>query len=306
MTLAKGTIFAIKRFALHDGGGIRTTVFFKGCPLHCSWCHNPEGLKPARELVFIKNNCISCKRCLSLKTDDQISGFDDHPRFNFVSSADFTPLVQNCPSNAIVTIGETKTTSQLLEIIKSDQVFYQENGGVTFSGGEPLMQADFLETVLKECHSEDINTAIETSLYAPLNKIIPILDFLDTIYIDLKIFDSFDHLLHTGVSNETILKNIAYILRSPHKDKVIIRTPLIPGITASVQNIKAIANFIYGCYPGVKYELLNYNYLAEAKYENLETDFKLERSLEPLCDSELEKLYEAIQEAGITNLIKVH
>lgn len=306
MTSTNGTIFAIKRFALHDGGGIRTTVFFKGCPLSCSWCHNPEGLNPAREVVFIKNNCIGCKRCLDVMKADQIAGFDGHPKFNFASSVDFTLLIQNCPANAIVKIGEVITASKILETIKSDQVFYQEKGGVTFSGGEPLMQVDFLETVLRQCHSEGINTAIETSLYAPLKKIIPILDLLDTIYIDLKLFNSNEHRFHTGASNETILENIAYILSSPHKDKVIIRTPLIPGITTSAQNIRAIANFIYECYPGVKYELLNYNYLAEAKYENMETDFTLDRSLEPLCESELKKLYETIEQEGITNLIEIH
>lgn len=303
MTLAKGTIFALKRFALHDGQGIRTTVFFKGCPLRCQWCHNPEGLKPTKELVFIKNNCIGCQRCLDLAGDDQISRFENNPMFNFSSPHDFKDIVKQCPGNAVIEIGQTVDSVELVRIIKDDQVFYQEKGGVTFSGGEPLLQTEFLKTVLAECRKANIHTALETSFYAPWNKINLLLEYLDTVYVDLKLFDPRKHLNYTGVTNSQILTNIKTILTGVHKHKVIIRTPLIPNISATSQNIEAIAKFISDCYPEVKYELLNYNYLAPAKYENLNRDFKLDCNLHPLDQNQLNELYHAATSAGIRHLI---
>ncbi len=306
MNSAKGNIFAIKRFALHDGQGIRTTIFFKGCPLRCSWCHNPEGINPKTEIAFIKNNCISCKRCLKVAQNDQVIKYDGQPFFNLKSRSDFKPIIKTCPANAVVSIGENVSLSQVMDMISKDRIFYQGKGGVTFSGGEPLMQIEFLKSVLRHCRETNINTAIETSLYAPLNKILPILKLLDTIYVDFKMFDGVNHLRHTGVDNKVIKDNISAILKGHHKEKVVIRTPLIPGITANLENIEAIAKFIFECFPDVQYELLNYNYLASGKYENLASDFLLSPDLKPLNRIELEELYEVIERAGIKNVVKAY
>lgn len=191
----------------------------------------------------------------------------------------------------------------MLEKIKEDEVFFRDDGGVTFSGGEPLMQGQFLVEILKRCKEEGLHTAIETTMYASLDLIKKVLLYLDLIYIDLKIFDEIEHKKYTNVSSKIIKENIQYILESEHRDKVIIRTPLIPTITATDENITKITNFLVNLYPEVKYELLNYNPLASSKYELVGLEYGIDKQYKMFDQKQMQRFYQIVKQAGLKNLI---
>lgn len=300
MKISKALVFDIKRFAVHDGDGIRTTIFFKGCPLRCRWCQNPEGLFFEKKLIYLEKNCIHCRYCEKYADEGQII-YKDRPYFQ--KDYHYDNLVRICPAAAIRYDSEEYDIESLMKIIKEDTVFYRENGGVTFSGGEPLMQGEFLLELLKKCKEEGIHTAVETTVYVSLDYVKKVLPYLDQIYIDLKIFDDSQHCEYTGVSNRIIKENIEYILRSEYRDKVIIRTPLIPTMTAYKENIENIARFIYNLYYDVKYELLNYNPLASSKYELLDMEYGVDKKYNMYTKDELNAFYQVVYQVGLKNLI---
>lgn len=297
MKTSKALVFDIKRFAVHDGTGIRTTIFFKGCPLRCKWCQNPEGLETQRKPIYLENTCIKCQGCAQYNQVEYI----DRPYF--ISFNDFDEIVNECPSGAIRYDSEYYTIDELMKEIKKDEVFFRESGGVTFSGGEPLIQGKYLIELLKQCKEEGIHTAIETTMYADIEFIKEILPYLDLIYIDMKLFNEGDHIKYTGVSNKLIKDNIRYILYSEHRNKVIIRTPLIPTITALDINIINISKFIYNLYPEVNYELLNYNPLASSKYKMVNKEYEL-GDYKQFTKEEMNHFYNIVINSGIKNLIK--
>lgn len=303
MKISKALVFDIKRFAVHDGCGLRTTVFFKGCPLRCKWCQNPEGLLTEKRPIYFKNSCIHCRRCEKYSNENQMRYENNRPYFNLQYDGDFNNLIKVCPGNAIRYDSEEYDLDTLIEKIKEDKVFYRDDGGVTFSGGEPLMQGDFLIEILKRCKSENIHTAIETSMYGSFELIKKILPYLDLIYIDLKIFDEKDHEKVTNVSSKMIKKHIEYILKSEHRDKVIVRTPLIPTMTATDNNIRKIASFLVNIYPEVKYELLNYNPLAVAKYELVDLEYEVDKQFKMFTKTQLQHFYDIVYQEGLKNLI---
>lgn len=303
MKTSKALVFDIKRFAVHDGYGLRTTVFFKGCPLRCQWCQNPEGLLPHKQVIYFEKQCIHCQRCLQNSIDGQMEYKNNRPYFHYDYQGDFDNLIKMCPSNAIRYDSEEYDIETLLEKIKEDQVFFRDDGGVTFSGGEPLLQGEFLLEILKRCKEEGIHTAIETTLYASYDFIKTILPYLDLIYIDLKVFDEQVHKEMTGVSSHIIKKNIESILKSQHKNKVIIRTPLIPSMTATKENIQSISQFLATLDSQVRYELLNYNPLASSKYELLNLTYSL-KDIKPLSSKEMQSFYDIVDQEGIHHLIR--
>lgn len=303
MEISKALVFDIKRFAIHDGFGLRTTVFFKGCPLRCKWCQNPEGLFITRRLLYFKNSCIHCQRCKQFATEKQMVYKNGRPYFNQEYHGDFDNLIMACPSGAIRYDSEAYDIECLLEKIKEDKVFFRDDGGVTFSGGEPLMQGQFLVEILKRCKEEGIHTAIETTVYASRELIKEVLPYLDLMYIDLKIFDERKHEKYTNISSKLIKENIQYILKSKHKDKVIIRTPLIPTITATDENITNITNFLVNLYPEVKYELLNYNPLAPSKYELIDLEYGINKQYKMFDQKQMQHFYQIVKQAGLKNLI---
>ncbi|MCD7950019.1 MAG: glycyl-radical enzyme activating protein [Erysipelotrichaceae bacterium] len=303
MTTSKALVFDIKRFAVHDGTGIRTTVFFKGCPLRCKWCQNPEGLSPKQRPIYFENSCIHCHLCEQNAYPGQMTYQNDRPYFNLDYDSDFDNLIRYCPSNAIRYDSQPYTIDELMDKIKQDEVFFKQGGGVTFSGGEPFMQGQYLIELLKRCKQENIHTAIETTLYASLELIKQALPYLDLIYIDLKEFDETKHKNFTQVSSKIIKEHIQYILESKYKNKVIIRTPLIPSMTATDDNIQSIARFIYDIYPEVKYELLNYNPLASAKYSLVDLEYALPQ-YQKFSPRQMQHFYDIVQQTGLKNLIK--
>lgn len=297
-------VFDIKRFAVHDGDGIRTTVFLKGCPLRCRWCQNPEGLEMKPALLYMKTKCLHCGSCAKTAVNGEVTWEEDHPVINRAYEGSYDNVLKACPSGALVMDSQRYTEDELLARIQEDRVFFRDTGGVTFSGGEPLLQGAFLVNLLQRCQEAGIKTAIETSLSVSSEIVKGVLPHLDQIYADLKCFDGERHKQQTGQSNDLILNNIRILLESEQKDRVTIRTPLIPGATADRENIRAIASFLTSIYPDVRYELLNYNVLAPAKYEMTGKTYGMEEGLKRFSESEMEVFRTAARDGGITNLIQ--
>jgi len=254
----KPLIFDIRRFSLDDGPGIRTTVFFKGCPLSCLWCHNPESVSPKAEIVFYPTRCINCGECEKVCFKNAVQ-LNNPSRIMRERCDTCAACVKECPSTALKTAGEYYSVNELLNELMKDNIFYETSqGGVTFSGGEPTLHMDYLGNVAKALKEYGIHTAIQTSgkfdIQEFREKLIP---HIDLIFYDIKIFDSQKHEKYTGVGNKTILENFIS-LADERGITLIPRTPLIPGITAPEENLLQIASFVRsaGC---KKYELLPYN-----------------------------------------------
>ena len=249
----QGLIFDIKEFSLHDGPGIRTTVFLKGCPLRCVWCHNPEGLSPKAEL-FTSASCRRCGLCYRACDHEDCR---PHGRCLHV-----------CPQNALRVAGETWEIDALAQKLLAQAAFLRQNeGGVTLSGGEPLLQADFSAALLDRLHGH-VHLAIETSGYAKEADFRRVIGRCDFVMMDLKLMDAADHRRATGVDNAPILANATWLKDSgiPH----VFRTPLVPGITDTEANLAAIRAFV----GEDKWETLPYNTLAGAKYAGVGRTFE--------------------------------
>lgn len=296
-------VFDIKRFAVHDGDGIRTTVFFKGCHLRCRWCQNPEGLEARQQPVYLKNQCIHCGICARLARPGQLEWKAGQPVLNHSWPGNFDEIVDTCPSAAIRYDSTPYDLDSLMAKIREDEVFFKGDGGVTFSGGEPFLQGHFLEEILKRCKAEGLHTAIESSFHADPALVKACAPYLDRIYADVKILDAAGHKAATGRDNRQILENIGWLLESSqHRDKVIIRTPLIPGYSATEENVAAIASWISSKYPDVKYELLNYNPLASAKYEMTGRQYQLPVH-KMFTEDQMERFRECARQHGVRNLV---
>ena len=237
-----GLVFNIQKYVLHDGPGIRTTVFFKGCPLACTWCHNPESIKPEIEKMFNEEKCIGCNEC-----DEFINP-------------------EPCPTEALEYVGEVYTHEELFREIEKDFMFYDKSGGgVTFSGGEPLLQSRFLLEVLKLCKERGIHTAVDTTGFSNWDNIKPILPYVDLFLYDLKILNSDKHKKYTGVENELIIENFKKISKT---NDTYIRVPLIKSINDDDENIKGICRLAKE-YNAVQINFLPYHNYSENKYRNL-------------------------------------
>ncbi|MHC1695095.1 MAG: glycyl-radical enzyme activating protein [Eubacteriales bacterium] len=246
-----GTIFDLKEFAVHDGPGLRTTVFLKGCPLRCVWCHNPEGLSPLPQLMARKNGCRHCGLC------ERGCGHPDCQPYG--------RCLHVCPQGLLSVSGRSVSPDELAGRINKNSSLFGEHGGVTFSGGEPLMQAEFLHEVLDRI--PEIPAAIETSGYAPTADFAGVISRMRLVYMDIKLADEKDHITYTGVSNRLILDNLEVLRYSGVP--CVLRVPLIPGITDGEGNKSAI-RVLAGELP---VEWLPYNPLAGAKYPPLAMEY---------------------------------
>ena len=253
--MQKGTVFDIKEMAVHDGPGIRTTVFLKGCPLKCIWCHNPEGLTSEPQLMYKDARCIKCDAC---KTDCSHS-----------ECKPFGRCIHMCPCNCLSVTGKTYTVAEIIEkLTEYKETMGDTFGGVTFSGGEPLMQHEFLKECIRILKADGVSVAVETSGFASRQVFESIISELDYVIMDLKLYASDEHKKYTGVDNSQKLEN-ALILKSskiPH----VFRTPLIPGITDTAHNLENIEKFACGS----EWEKLKYNDMADLKYKMLGKIFK--------------------------------
>jgi len=266
-----GIITDIQRFSLHDGPGIRTTVFLKGCNMRCDWCHNPETISAVRELHYYETKCISCYKCIYAcpsKAHKKINGI--HKFFPNLC-VKCGKCAEICYTEAMAISGKKMTVEDIMAEVRQDKPYYiSSGGGVTLSGGEVLCQKDFALELCRACHGEGISVAIETNLNFPWEEIQPIINEVDLVMCDLKIWDNAKHKEHTGADNYRIIENIAALAKSGKP--FIVRTPLIPGVTDDEENISSIGQYLNDLLPGsglMYYELLNFNPLGGTKYKSL-------------------------------------
>ncbi len=299
----KGTVFDIRRFSTHDGGGIRTTVFLKGCPLSCVWCHNPEGISTRIRPMHFPNKCIGCGICCRLSENSGVVMTEKGIRLDITKQENWDQIIEECPSGAILWDSKTMTVDEVVEEVLKDTPFYKYGGGVTLSGGEPLLQPEFVLSFLKEMKKRNIHTAVETALHVPGERLEEVLPWLDLIYGDFKIFDSEGHKRYTGETNEQIKKNIRFLLESEKRSQVIIRTPMIPGFTTEEDNIGGISRFISKAYSEVSFEILNYNPLGEAKYRLVDRTYCFNENPKHYSGQDMEKFAEIARANGVKNII---
>jgi pyruvate formate lyase activating enzyme len=238
----KGLVFDIKKYAIHDGPGIRTTVFFKGCPLNCLWCHNPESWRGNFELSFRKDRCLGCGRCVEECQNGAISLVENYAVTDAKKCIFCGRCPDVCPVCAREIIGSEMTVGEVMGEVEKDVIFYdQSGGGVTFSGGEPLMQPDFLLALLNQCRELNIHTAVDTSCYSESKIIELVVKKADLFLCDIKHMDNEMHRRFTGVENILILENIRRI--SQAGKKIIIRIPIIPDFNDGPENIEETGEF---------------------------------------------------------------
>ena len=271
-----GNILRIERASIHDGSGLRTVVFFKGCPLNCSWCSTPESKHFESEKGFAEELCLACGRCIeacpsnaiSLSQDNQAVVTDRNLCDNCFSCADV------CPSHAVKAYGKEMTVSAVMDEVKKDEIFfYHSGGGITLSGGEPLSQSSFAAALLKESKKLGINTTIESCLHGHYNSMEKLLPWLDTIYVDIKQMDGIIHREWTGQDNQLILDNLVKIDRSDSSPTIIIRVPLVPGFNDGDENLLATLQFCKGLNNLKGIEVLPYHRLGIDTYRYLDQNF---------------------------------
>ena len=247
------TIFDIERNSYVDGPGIRTTVFFKGCNLRCAWCHNPESQSPKPQMMFYKNKCMGCGKCK-----------EKCP--NHLESCELCgKCTLYCPHDAREICGKEYTVDEAMREILKDKTFYENSGGgVTFSGGECMLQIDFLEAILKECKNNGVHTAVDTAGHVPFECFEQIIPYTDLFLYDVKCYDSDKHRQYTGASNELILSNLGRLLKMGIA--IWVRIPIIPTVNDSEEEMLNIKKFIISCDSLEKIELLPYHAMGEHKY----------------------------------------
>lgn len=291
--LSEGIIFDIMRYSLHDGPGIRTVVFMKGCPLDCWWCHNPEGKTARQEVMFWPDRCVRCGRCLEACSAGAIDPETLFPRDGCRACGD---CVKVCYRDARVLVGRWVGVRELILEVEKDVIFYdQSGGGVTFSGGEPLAQPGFLVEVLKECRARRIHTAVETSGYAAPEVLRSVGRHVNLFLFDLKMMDEARHKRFTGVSNALILDNLR--LASTLGTEVIVRVPVIPGINDLEEDIARAAEFVSSLETVEEVHLLPYHSMGADKNTRLNREYRVD-ARSP-SEEELLTFAEVFRKAGL-------
>lgn len=236
----QGTIFDIQRFAIHDGPGVRTVVFMKGCPLSCKWCCNPESIDQKPQLSFAKNKCKEALNCISACPEKVFSDSFWKSKVDYDKCNGCGECVEVCPSEALKVYGYPATTNETIDLVLRDKDYYKNtDGGLTLSGGEPLLQFDFALDLLKKAKAENLHTCIETAGYVAKGRMAEILPYTDLFLYDYKITDDSQHQYYTGVSNKKILENLNFVLENG--GQVILRCVVIPGVNDNSEHFKAIA-----------------------------------------------------------------
>ena len=294
-----GLIFDIKKFALHDGPGIRTTVFCKGCPLRCVWCHNPESISPQVELSLSTDKCIGCGTCVEACPNDAMRiGAGGAAACDRDLCVRCGKCVAGCFSGALEMVGRQVSVEDVMIEVRKDAQFYKTSGGgVTVSGGEPLMQGEFTAALLRQCRSEGFHTALDTSGRAPWESLNAAAEHADLVLYDLKLIDPAAHETHTGVSNDLILANLRRLCDSGMP--VEIRMPIVPGMNDSAADIDAAGEFISGLDNITGVRLLAYHRLAGAKYARLGCHNPAAEITSPAPDH-LQKIAERLDAFDIT------
>jgi pyruvate formate lyase activating enzyme len=290
--MSRGLVFNVQRFSLHDGPGLRSTVFMKGCPLTCAWCHNPESQSPRQEFIRMRHRCMSCKRCSEAELAD--------PVVTGRNAED----VEACPTGALQVVGQAMDSAALVTTLLRDRIFFDESGGgVTFSGGEPLMQAAFVIESMRMLQAEGVHTALDTCGFARWEDLRDAAACANLVLYDLKLMDDARHKAATGVSNRVILHNLQ-ALTTLHTN-IWIRIAVIPGVNDDEANLKATAAFLQSL-PGIRQvDLLPYHATGEAKFARVGMDYSLHGTRSPGKDR-LEYLAAHIRAGGFTTTIGGH
>lgn len=277
----KATIFNVQKYNMYDGPGVRTLIFFQGCPLRCKWCANPEGMIKKYRVMFKSNSCVNCGACVSVCpvgihtiSNESLK----HEVNRNIECIGCRKCVDACLNSALSIVGEVKTISELVEIVEEDRAFYEASGGgVTLGGGEVLMQPEAASSLLMACKQEGINTAIETCGYSKLELVLKVAEFTDLFLFDIKHINSDKHFELTGVRNEQILENLKELLRRKYKVKI--RMPLLKGVNDHKEDIEDIIKFLipfkdYKNFKGI--DLLPYHKMGVNKYKQLGIEYPIE------------------------------
>lgn len=306
----KALIFDVQSFSTHDGPGIRTNVFFKGCPLRCLWCANPEGQLSVPELFYTKMKCMGCMRCAKFCPHDAITAHNapgdiekfgpvrfDRKKCNKCQTHD---CVRACFQNALAVTGEWMTVDDVMKKIHRDSSVYRNKGGITVSGGDPLVYYEFVAELLKRCHEEGINTVLESELSVPTKNLQAVMPYIDLYLADLKIVDEQKHIEATGFSNNQILENLRF-LGQTCPEKICLRVPIIPGFTDSDENIDAIGAFCVENHIHCV-NILPYHKLGSTKHERLGSEYPMPNVKEP--DGEkMQHIADIIESHGVKCVI---
>ena len=306
MINSKALLFEIQKMSTEDGPGIRTTVFFKQCPLRCIWCHNPESILNKPQLEWFEHKCIGCNSCIETCKVDALHFKADGLHIDREKCTGCGECSEECPSTALHMFGEWWELEDLYHEIQKDKVYYtQSKGGITVSGGEPTIQSEFILQFLKKCKQNDISTALDTCGYASQKIYEKLLPYIDLILFDIKEIDSDKHKDFTGVPNNLILENAIFLSNyvKEHNKILWIRTPIIPNYTATEENIRGIGNFIVESLKNIpeRWDLLSFNNLCASKYQRLDMEWPL-KDFPLMKEDEITFFYDVAKSTGVKNV----
>ncbi len=294
--MSTGIITHIQQFSVHDGPGIRTTVFLKGCQMHCPWCHNPETYRREPEIQFLPQRCIGCRACAAVCDQGAHEFVADSHVYHRDRCTACGKCPEECYARSLLQVGESRTAESVVAEVLADLPFYRPAGGVTLSGGEPLLQAGFACEILELCRQEGIHTAIETNLAWPWPVVVPLVSLVDLFLVDIKFMDDRAHRTWTGVSNRPVLDNLCRLdeLNKP----LVVRTPVVAGVNARPDQIGAIADFLAGLRCVCRYELLPYHPLGSGKFASLGLEGPAQEFHTP-ASAELDELAQRAARPGL-------
>lgn len=300
-SLKKNYITNIQKFSIHDGHGIRTNVFLKGCCLKCKWCANPEGISGCRELLYRRRKCLGCQKCISLCPQQALQFTDEGVYINRSLCKKCGLCADSCPGKALEISGKTMTADEVFQKINEDKLFYETSGGgVTFSGGEPFLHPAFIGEIAAKCKAEGYSVAAETCGLFCLEDVLPIISLFDMLLFDIKIIDDEKHKYYCGESNQVIHKNFGTLINLV---PVTARVPIIPGVNDTPEDIRLLCEFLSPYYPRLKeVDVLPYHVLGLSKYAALQKPYELP-DLAPPSGEHMNEIKNELSRCGFKVLI---